>query len=221
MDIAGNYKNLLKELPEGVEMVAVTKTRDPSAIMKLYDTGHRLMGENRVQELTAKKDRLPGDIQWHMIGHLQSNKVRYIAPFISFIHSVDSVKLIKVINKEAIKNSRIIDCLLQVHIATEESKFGFSVKEASEFLNNFTPGSYPGVRIRGLMGMATFTDNSEIVRSEFRILSGLFKEIRESGLPASNDFDELSMGMSGDYRIAVEEGSTIVRIGSLIFGERE
>ncbi|MFP4365542.1 MAG: YggS family pyridoxal phosphate-dependent enzyme [bacterium] len=220
MDIARNFKNVLEDLPRGVKIVAVSKTRSPAEIMHLYSTGHRIMGENKVQEMVDKKDDLPDDIQWHMIGHLQSNKVKYIAPFVSMIHSADSLKILKIINKEAKKNNRIIDCLLQVHIAREESKFGFSEEEVLDLLGNISPGDLPGVRIRGLMGMATLTVDSELIRSEFRNLSNLFKRIKESVFAATDQFDELSMGMSNDYKIAMEEGSTIVRIGSLIFGER-
>ena len=220
MDVAGNLHSILNDLPSGVSVVAISKNRSPSEIMQLYSAGHRIMGENKVQELIEKKERLPGDIQWHMVGHLQTNKVKYIAPFISFIHSVDSVKLINVISREAIKNNRIINCLLQVHIATEESKFGFSPEEVREFLNGLPSGQYPGVCIRGLMGMATFTGDMDLIRSEFRGLAGLFRSIRNFNPDRYEEFNELSMGMSGDYKIAVEEGSTIIRIGSLIFGER-
>jgi PLP dependent protein len=220
MDVAGNMQSILNDLPSGVSIVVISKTRSPSEIMQLYSAGHRIMGENKVQELIEKKARLPGDIRWHMVGHLQTNKVKYIAPFISFIHSVDSVKLFNVINREAIKNNRIINCLLQVHIATEESKFGFSPEEVNEFLNGLPRGEYPGVCIRGLMGMATYTDDLDLIRSEFRGLAGLFRSIRNSNPDRYEEFNELSMGMSGDYKIAVEEGSTMIRIGSLIFGER-
>ena len=219
MDAGGNLNKIRKELPSGVKVVAVSKTRTPSEIMDLYNSGHRILGENRVQELMEKKDELPEDIEWHMIGHLQTNKVKYIAPFISLIHSVDSVKLLRTINKEAKKNNRVIDCLLQVHIATEESKFGFSEDELLDFFSDLNTGDYPGVCIRGLMGMATFTDDTSLIRTEFKNLARIFRELRETGR-VSGAFNELSMGMSGDYRIAVEEGSTIVRIGSLIFGER-
>jgi PLP dependent protein len=220
MDIAANFKNLSDEIPPGVKIVAVTKTHGPPEIMQLYDTGHRIMGENKVQELTGKKEKLPADISWHMVGHLQSNKVKYIAPFVSLIHSVDSGKLLRIISKEAVKNNRVIECLLQVHIAMEETKFGFSEEEVLGLLKDLEPGEYPGVSIRGLMGMATFTGNDDQVRSEFRSLNRLFRHIRDSSLPVSAGFNELSMGMSGDFRIAIEEGSTMIRVGSLIFGER-
>ena len=220
MDISANIKKLSGELPPGVRIVAVSKTRTPEEVMKLYSAGHRIMGENKVQELVAKKEALPGDIEWHMVGHLQSNKVKYIAPFVSLIHSVDSLKLIKTINKEAVKNNRVIDCLLQIHIALEESKFGFSEEDVSDLLSSFVVDDYPGVRVRGLMGMATFTDDEDLIRTEFSRLAGIFEDIKSSFIGGYDYFNELSMGMSNDYHIAVEEGSTIVRIGSLIFGER-
>ncbi len=220
MDISANIKKLTGELPPGVRIVAVSKTRTPEEVMKLYSAGHRIMGENKVQELVAKKESLPGDIEWHMVGHLQSNKVKYIAPFVSLIHSVDSLKLIKTINKEAVKNNRVIDCLLQIHIALEESKFGFSEEDVSDLLSSFVVDDYPGVRVRGLMGMATFTDDEDLIRTEFSRLAGIFEDIKSSFIGGYDYFNELSMGMSNDYHIAVEEGSTIVRIGSLIFGER-
>ncbi len=220
MSIAGNIQGLYEGLPAGVKIVAVTKTRTTDEVLELYRAGHRIMGENRVQELISKREELPGDIEWHMVGHLQTNKVKYIAPFVGLIHSVDSAKLLNTVNKEALKNKRVIDVLLQVHIAREESKFGFSVEEVRELASNFSPGEYPGIRLRGLMGMATFTDDSEIVRDEFRYLALLFREVSEILGNDGRYFDELSMGMSGDYHIAVEEGSTVVRIGSLIFGQR-
>ncbi len=220
MDISANIRKLSGEIHPGVRIVAISKTRTPEEVMQLYSAGHRIMGENKVQELVAKKEALPGNIEWHMVGHLQSNKVKYIAPFISLIHSVDSLKLIKTINKEAVKNDRVIDCLLQVHIALEESKFGFSENEVYDLLNSFAVDDYPGVRVRGLMGMATFTDDEDLIRTEFRRLAGIFENIKNSFIGGYDYFNELSMGMSNDYHIAVEEGSTIVRIGSLIFGER-
>lgn len=220
MDVTENIKKLSAELPSEVKIVAISKTRTPDEIMKLYESGCRLFGENKVQELVSKKQALPGDIEWHMVGHLQSNKVKFIAPFVSLIHSVDSLKLLKTINKEAKKNKRVIDCLLQIHIALEESKFGFSDEEVMSFLKEFSPDEFKWTRIRGLMGMATFSDDQDLIRSEFRSLAGLFEVIRNTFFPADPLFNELSMGMSGDYRIAAEEGSTMVRIGSLIFGER-
>lgn len=220
MDVTENIKKLAADLPSEVKIVAISKTRTTDEIMKLYECGHRIFGENRVQELVLKKQELPDDIEWHMVGHLQSNKVKFIAPFVSLIHSVDSIKLLKTINKEAKKNRRVIDCLLQIHIALEESKFGFSDQEVVSFMNEFSPEEFKWIRIRGLMGMATFSDDEDLVRTEFRSLAGLFEMIRNTFFPADPVFNELSMGMSGDYRIAAEEGSTMVRIGSLIFGER-
>jgi PLP dependent protein len=221
MDIKENIKRISAAIPGGVKLVVVSKSRSIEEIMEVYSAGHKILGENKVQELVEKREDLPDDIEWHFIGHLQSNKVKYIAPFVSLVHSVDSIKLLKTVNKEANKNNRVIDCLLQVHIAMEESKFGFSNKEILEMAESFTPENYPGVRIRGVMGMATFTGDEELIRSEFRQLANLFNKLRESNLGNSAFFNELSMGMSGDYHIALEEGSTIVRIGSLIFGERD
>jgi PLP dependent protein len=220
MEIKENFIRLKDRMPAGIRIVVISKTRSVNEIMEVYSSGHRMLGENKVQEMVDKYRKLPGDIQWHMVGHLQSNKVKYIAPFISLIHSVDSEKLLGTVSREAIKNKRIIDCLLQVHIASEENKFGFSEEEVLKFLGNYSSGNYPGIRIRGLMGMATFTDDEELIRREFRGLAGLFRRVRGSGLSELGNFNELSMGMSGDYPIAIEEGSTMVRIGSLVFGER-
>ncbi len=220
MDFEENIKKLSFDLPGYVRIVVISKTRTHEEIMKVYSAGHRVFGENRVQELVTKKEALPDDIEWHMVGHLQSNKVKYIAPFISLIHSVDSAKLLKTISKEAQKNNRVIDCLLQVHIAREESKFGFSEEEITDLFTSYLPDDYPGVRICGLMGMATFTGDEDLIRSEFRYLAELFERTEKSFLNKLVCFNELSMGMSGDYLIAVEEGSTMVRIGSLVFGER-
>jgi PLP dependent protein len=220
MDISGNIRRIKDELPGNVKLVVISKTRTLNEIMEVYSAGHKILGENKVQELIRKHEQLPGDIEWHMVGHLQTNKVKYIAPFVSLIHSVDSLKLLNVINKEAVKFKRIIDCLLQVHIAMEESKFGFSGEEIQDLFSMHRPENFPGVRIRGLMGMATFTDNRDLIRTEFRFLAGLFAKLRGSVFRNTGNFDELSMGMSDDYHIAKEEGTTIVRIGSLIFGER-
>lgn len=220
MDIKRNIEDIINGIPANVKLVVISKTRSISEILEVYNAGHRLMGENKAQELAGKYVQLPDDIQWHMVGHLQTNKVKYIAPFVSMIHSVDSVKLLKTINKEAQKNNRIIDCLLQVHIAMEESKFGFSENEIAGLTKVLDHEDFKGVRIRGLMGMATFTNDLNQVRTEFRTLAGLFEKLKVTVLNSSESFNELSMGMSGDYMIAVEEGSTIVRIGSRIFGER-
>ena len=220
-EIASNIIVISKSLPESVKLVAVSKTMPPAVVMEAYNAGHRVFGENRVQELLNKKDLLPHDIEWHLIGHLQRNKVKYIVPFISMIQSVDSVRLLKTVDDEATKAGRVVDVLLQVHIAREEAKFGFSKPELEGMLGSGELRSMRGIRIRGLMGMATFTDDGETIRSEFRFLAGLFRELHEKFFDGDPLFSELSMGMSGDYRIAVSEGSTMVRIGSLIFGERK
>ena len=203
--------------PFGCRLIAVSKTQPVEKIREAYQAGQRLFGENKVQELVDKHEQLPADIEWHLIGHLQRNKVKYIAPFVGLIHSVDSLRLLEEINKQGEKNNRIIPCLLQIHIASEETKFGFDRNELMEALPEITKMNW--VSIKGLMGMATFTDDKEKVRSEFKQLKNIFKDLKniESG---NIQMRELSMGMSGDYRIALEEGSTLVRIGTTIFGER-
>jgi len=219
-DIAQNIFALRKEIPSGVRLVAVSKSKPVGDILEAYNTGHKVFGENRVQEMISKFNSLPRDIEWHFIGHLQSNKVRSIVPFVSMIHSVDSYKLLKVIDLEAGKAGRMIDCLLQFYIAMEETKFGFSLKEAIEMLNSDDFREHRNIRICGVMGMATFTDNSDQIRGEFRYLSECFNRLKAEFYSHDNVFKELSMGMSGDYRIAIEEGSTIIRLGSVIFGAR-
>lgn len=216
MSIKENLINIKSSLPETVTLVAVTKTKSEEEIMEAYEAGHRVFGENKVQELTTKWPVLPNDIEWHMIGHLQRNKVKYIAPFVSLIHSVDSLKLLIEINKQAQKHERVIPCLLQVHIAEEASKFGLSEAELTDLLDSGALASLEHIRIDGLMGMATFTDNMDQVRSEFQFLKSLYDGFKKK-MPASNT---LSMGMSGDYELAIQEGSTMVRIGSSIFGAR-
>ncbi|MDN3686768.1 YggS family pyridoxal phosphate-dependent enzyme [Cyclobacterium jeungdonense] len=201
-------------------LVAVSKTKPISAIKEAYEAGIRDFGENKVQELTEKEEQLPEDIRWHMIGHLQRNKVKYIAPFVHLIHSVDSLRLLKQINKEGQKLDRVIPCLLQVHIASEESKYGWDEEELTTFLNGDEIKEMQHIRILGLMGMATYTDDTVKIRSEFRGLKTLFERLKGLDLPDQVQMSELSMGMSGDYRIAQEEGSTMVRIGSGVFGER-
>jgi PLP dependent protein len=220
MDITANYRSVLSALPQGVKLIAVSKTKPNSDILQLYNAGHRLFGENKVQELAVKYEALPKDIQWHFIGHLQSNKVKYIAPYVNLIHGVDSLKLLSSIDKEGAKNDRAIDCLLQFHIAREESKFGLSYEEACEMLQPEVFGAFKNIRITGVMGMATYTDNVSVIRGEFKFLKSIFHRLRETYFPQQSHFKEISMGMSGDYAIAVEEGSTMVRIGSSIFGER-
>ncbi len=203
---------------KNVNLVAVSKTKSAEEILKLYSLGQRDFGENYVQELAEKYEQLPKDIQWHFIGHLQSNKVKYIAPFVSLIHSVDSLKLLKEIEKQGKKNDRVVDCLLQVHIAKEETKFGMNEEELEE-LAGTNLSAYKNIRVLGMMGMASFTDDVKKVRSEFKFLKSLFDKYSKQ----SNDnfeFSILSMGMSADYQVAIEEGSNMVRIGSLLFGER-
>jgi pyridoxal phosphate enzyme (YggS family) len=207
------YKEILQELNGKATLVAVSKTKPEEDLQALYNEGQRDFGENYVQELVDKEAILPKDIRWHFIGHLQSNKVKYIAPFVHLIHGVDSENLLAEINKQAIKNNRIIDCLLQVHIATEETKFGFDEAE----LANVQIGKYANVQIKGLMGMASFSNDTELVRNEFKKLKTLFDTFGQTLNPQTST---LSMGMSGDYRMAIEEGSNMVRIGSLLFGER-
>ena len=216
MSIAQSMQHLRESLPSGVQLVAVSKTRTEEEILEAYHAGQRIFGENKVQEMVRKWETLPRDIQWHMVGHLQRNKVKYIAGFVSLIHGVDSTRLLREIDKRAEEHGRVIDCLLQVHIARESTKFGFDDSELRALLREGLPGELPHVRVRGLMGMATFTEDSGQVRREFRHLKSLFDELL-AGVPGA---DTLSMGMSGDYRIAIEEGSTMVRIGSSIFGAR-
>lgn len=216
MSISQNLKAISAELPADVTLIAVSKTKPDSAIEEAYQVGHRDFGENKVQELVAKQERLPKDIRWHMIGHLQRNKVKYIADFVSLIHGVDSLRLLAEINKRAGQAERVIDCLLQIHIAEEDTKFGLDPEELREILEGDPANNFPNVRIRGLMGMATFTDDKQQVKREFDRLKSLFDQWKEQ----SAAFDILSMGMSGDYNIAVDSGSTMVRIGSSIFGAR-
>ena len=220
MDIAGNINKLRKNIPSHVALVAVSKTKPPAMVQEAYDAGQRIFGENKVQELITKYEALPKDIQWHMIGHLQTNKVKYIAPFVALIHAVDSLKLLAEIDKRAAANGRIIDCLLQVHIAEEEHKFGFSEKEVETLFTRNIHTTLPHVRIAGLMGMATYTDKEEQVRKEFERLQRFYSRIKEAHFPSPVDFTILSMGMSSDYHLAIEAGSNMVRIGSAIFGER-
>lgn len=218
--IAERILELRRELPGNVQLIAVSKTKPNADIIQAYQAGQRAFGENKVQEMTDKYNELPKDIEWHLIGHLQTNKVKYIAPFVHLIHAVDSLKLLKEINKEAVKNNRVIDCLLQFHIASEETKFGLSFEEATELLESGEFISFENVRITGVMGMASFVEDEEQVADEFRTLYNYFQIIKSHHFKFNPDFKEISMGMSGDYKIAVEEGSTMVRIGSTIFGGR-
>jgi pyridoxal phosphate enzyme (YggS family) len=212
MPIASNLKAIQISLPKEVTLVAVSKTKPNTDILKAYHAGQRIFGENKVQELALKAEELPKDISWHMIGHLQTNKVKFIAPFTSLIHGLDSIKLLKEINKRAAQNNRTIDCLLQVHIATESTKFGFLLTEVEQVITESK--TFENIRIVGLMGMATFTDDTQQITQEFKNISTVFQSIK------STQITILSMGMSGDYKIAIEQGSTMVRVGSAIFGHR-
>ena len=218
--IKENYLRIKETIPSDVKLVAVSKFNPADSIRQVYDCGQRIFGESKVQELTEKYNLLPQDIEWHFIGHLQTNKVKYITPFISLIHSVDSAKLFNEINKAAEKDNRVFDVLIQIHVAQENTKYGFSPEEALSFIKRVLNEDYSFIKIRGIMGMATFTDDEDIVRSEFRILKSLFDEMKNSYFTENKDFDTLSFGMSDDYKIAIEEGSNMVRIGSSIFGER-
>jgi pyridoxal phosphate enzyme (YggS family) len=221
MSIADNITRLKNETGIlKVSLLAVSKTKTPEEVQEAYDTGQRLFGENMVQELADKYEKLPKDIQWHLIGHLQTNKVKYIAPFISMIESVDSLKLLQEINKQALKNNRVIDCLLQIYIADEDTKFGLGFDEAIELLRSSEFGDLKNIRIRGLMGIATNTDNEKQIKEEYYELKIFFAGIKQSFFRKDEGFDTLSMGMSSDYKIAIEQGSNLVRLGSTIFGTR-
>lgn len=215
--IAENLNKIKAQLGSNIKLIVVTKTRSIEEIMQVYEAGHKIFGENRVQELCEKQKLLPNDIEWHLIGHLQTNKVKYIAPFIDTIHSVDSFKLLQVINKEAAKNNRVINCLLQGYVAKEETKFGMLFEEIEALLLEPTLQELKNIKITGLMGMATNTNNEEQVATEFGTLKKWFEKLKEIYFKNNNDFKELSMGMSGDYLFAAANGSTMVRIGSLIF----
>jgi PLP dependent protein len=216
-----NISYLYTRIPDSVKLVAVSKTRGTEEIMKVYSRGQRRFGENRVQELLEKRALLPSDIEWHLIGHLQTNKVKFVVPFVSMIESVDTFKLLSVVNSESQKINTITDCLLQIHIAEEETKYGFSLDELLEIGESGGFKDLKNVRICGVMGMATFTSDTERVRKEFGYLRDCSQILKRRFFASDNNFREISMGMSGDYEIAIEEGSSIVRIGSLIFGERK
>ncbi len=220
MTIQENIREILSTLPEGVRLVAVSKYHPVEALKEAYDGGQRIFGESKVQEMTAKHEQLPADIQWHFIGHLQTNKVKYIAPYVALIHGVDSYKLLCEINRQGQRVGRIIPCLLQLHVAQEETKFGFSPDECLAMLSEGEWRTLPYVSIRGIMGMASNTDDIEQVRREFATLGKFFSQVKELYFSDKELFCELSMGMSDDYPIAIEEGSTLVRVGSRIFGER-
>lgn len=221
MSIKNRLSAFKELLPAHCELIAVSKTHPVEAVREAYDAGQRKFGENKVQELVPKAEALPKDIEWHMIGHLQSNKVKYIAPFIHLIHSVDSFKLLEEIDKQAKKVNRKIACLLQVHIATEETKFGFSEQEITDLISNGSFSKLEHVQIKGLMGMATFTDNKEQIKAEFQSLKSLFDKLKGMNVSANMEMRELSMGMSSDYQEAIAQGSTFIRVGTAIFGNRD
>ena len=216
MSISENLNTILTNIPKNVKLVAVSKTKPVSDIIEAYNAGQRIFGENKIQEMIAKHNELPKDIEWHMIGHIQRNKVKYMAPFVSLIHAVDSLRLLTEINKQALKNNRTINCLLQIKIATEENKFGLTEDEVFELLASEEYKSFKNINIVGLMGMATFTNNQDQLNSEFASLKSIFDSIYKTNL----HIDTLSMGMSGDYPIAIKNGSNMIRVGSSIFGMR-
>ncbi|WP_339847850.1 YggS family pyridoxal phosphate-dependent enzyme [uncultured Dokdonia sp.] len=215
MSIAENILRFRENIPSNVTLVAVSKTKPVSDLMEAYETGQRIFGENKIQEMTDKWEEMPKDIQWHMIGHVQTNKVKYMAPYVSLIHAVDRLKLIKEVNKQAEANNRVIDILIQIKIAREDSKFGMALQDAVKLFEENTLDNYPHVNVVGLMGMATFTDNQDQITAEFELLEGLFLRFRESA-----NLTILSSGMSGDYKLAIDKGSTMIRVGSSIFGAR-
>ena len=213
--------NIVKAtVPSDVTLIAVSKTKPVSDLQEAYDAGQRIFGENKALEMRDKHQVLPADIQWHFIGHLQTNKIKYIAPFVTLIHAIDSLSLLEAVNKEAAKNNRIIDCLLQFHIAQEETKFGLDMNEARAMLESESFKNLNNINICGVMGMATFTDNAAQVRDEFKNLKNIFETLKENYFKENDSFKEISMGMSDDYPIAIEEGATMVRVGSKIFGAR-
>ncbi len=216
MSIQKQLLSILKVLPKHVHLVAVSKTKPNADLEEAYAAGQRIFGENKIQEMTQKWETLPKDIQWHMIGNVQTNKVKYLAPYVSLIHGVDRYKLLKEINKQAAKCDRVIDCLLQMHIAQENTKFGFNKEELEAVVTDLKANPLPHIRIKGLMGMATFTNNQDQIRSEFKTLKQQFDWLQTQ----HSEANELSMGMSGDYALAIEEGSTMIRVGSKIFGSR-
>lgn len=220
MNIADNLQQVLNELPEGVRLVAVSKFHPNEAIEEAYRSGQRVFGESKVQEMTAKYESLPKDIEWHFIGHLQTNKIKYIVPYVALIHGIDSYKLLVEVNKQAEKAGKVVNCLLQLHIAEEETKFGFSFDECRDMLAEGEWKTLSNIQLCGLMGMATNTDDNEQIEKEFCSLSSFFKEVKDSWFADTEAFRELSMGMSHDYHQAIAAGSTLIRVGSKIFGDR-
>ena len=219
MSIKDNLLQIKSQLPENVTLVAVSKTKPVSDLMEAYNAGQRVFGENKIQEMTEKWEQMPKDIQWHMIGHVQTNKVKYMAEYVSLIHGVDSLKLLQEINKQAAKHNRVIDCLLQMYIAEEETKFGLDEKELEDILHFVQNDKFQNIKVVGLMGMATFTDNQTQIKKEFLNLKSTFDKINSLSI-VNYQLSIISMGMSGDYKLAIECGSTMVRIGSSIFGGR-
>jgi len=220
MSIVKSIEQIINEIPKDVKLVAVSKTKPNVEILEAYNAGQRIFGENKVQDLAKKYDELPKDIQWHFIGHLQTNKIKFIASFVSLIHAVDSLKLLRKINNEAEKNNRIISCLLQFHIADEDTKFGLSYNEVTDILTSDDYKNMKNINIAGLMGMATNTSDIEQIKDEFGSLKSSFTKIKNEYFATDNNFKEISMGMSGDYALAIESGSTMIRVGSKIFGAR-
>lgn len=217
--IKENLNKVRATVPENVTLIAVSKTKPVSDLQEAYDAGQRIFGENKALEMRDKYQELPKDVKWHFIGHLQTNKIKYIVPFVTLIHSIDSASLLEAVNKEAVKNNRVIDCLLQFHIAQEETKFGLDMEEAKTMIESDNFKKLNNVRIVGVMGMATFTDDENQVRNEFKTLKNIFDTLKENYFK-DDSFKEISMGMSDDYPIAIEEGATMVRVGSKIFGAR-
>ncbi|MCK6611793.1 MAG: YggS family pyridoxal phosphate-dependent enzyme [Bacteroidia bacterium] len=220
MSIAANIQKIREEIGPQVKLIAVSKTKPNEMIQEAYNAGQRAFGENKVQEMVAKFEQLPKDIEWHMIGHLQSNKVKYIAPFVHLIHSIDSQKLLETVQKEAVKNNKTIDVLLQIYIASEETKFGLSEEEALDLIHLYKQNKYSNIRVRGLMGMASLTDDRNTLNREFSGLKAFWDSLKSEEFINNPEFDTLSMGMSGDYGLAVDCGSTMIRVGSSIFGSR-
>ncbi len=220
MSVTERLNHIRLKIPADVRLVAVSKTKPVSDIMEAYQAGQRVFGENKAQDLIAKQPELPEDIEWHFIGHLQTNKVKYLTPFVGMIESVDSLKLLKEIDKQSAKNGRVVNCLLQFHIASEQSKFGLDLEEASQILESEEYTKMKHIRLCGVMGMATFTDDKEILKREFIMLRDLYNSLKNNYFPENKSFREISMGMSGDYLLAIEEGSTNVRVGTAIFGTR-
>lgn len=220
MSIQKNLHKIKSSLPENVTLVAVSKTKPVADLMEAYEAGQRVFGENKIQEMAEKFEQMPKDIEWHMIGHVQSNKVKFMASFVKLVHGVDSLKLLEEINKQAVKNNRVIDCLLQIHIAEEETKFGLNETELNDLLQSDVFKKLQNIKVIGLMGMATFTDNQEQIKKEFLHLKSIFDSLAPTLKSENCNLKTLSMGMSGDYQLAIDCGSTMVRIGSSIFGTR-